>query len=140
VNLPVGYQWESGRLYYYYHLANPFLSFVERMPVAGRTRRSPKTVMSGNHDSIGRRGRVRQVLSPPMWIQVVHGGNVINERLGVRRSVAGPPDRFPPIPLVAEGRLARQVDVGRSIGHLMVLGWQRRAHLQRRLTAQMRRR
>jgi hypothetical protein len=32
INFPFGYQWENGRIYYYMHFANPFLSLVERLP------------------------------------------------------------------------------------------------------------
>jgi Putative rhamnosyl transferase len=133
LNFPLGYQWERGRLYYYVHTANPFLSFVERVPATGADG-SPITVMSGHHETVARSGRLRQVWSPPTWLQVVHGDNVINERMGVRRPSARPPARFPAIPLATDGWADRHLGVAKSVGHLAGLAWKRRERISRRLT------
>jgi hypothetical protein len=133
LNCPFGYQWADGRLYYYLHFANPFMSFVERRRVPGDAR-VPATVMSGNHEQVRRTGRLRQVWGPPMWLQVIHGGNVINELVGVRRPLRRNPNGFPAIPLTADTWVHRQVDVVSSMTHLARLAWQRRDRLRRRLT------
>ena len=69
-----------------------------------------------------------------MWLQVVHGGNVINELMGLRRPSARPPAGFPAIPLAADGWAERQLGVARSLGHLAGLAWNRRGRISRRLT------
>ncbi len=138
INFPFGYQWDSGRVYYYAHFANPFLSLVERPPPGASRRRSPMTVMSGNHDQLRGTGRLRQVWSPPMWVQVIHGGNVLNELLGVRRPSPRPPSRFPPIPLAAEQGADRQLDVARSAARLAALAWRRRERITRRIATRAR--
>lgn len=138
INFPFGYQWDSGRVYYYAQFANPFMSLVERLPRGTSGRRSPMTVLSGNHDRVGRTGRLRQVWCPPMWIQVIHGGNVINELLGVRRPSPRLPDRFPAIPLAAEPSVDRQRDVARSVARLGALAWRRRERITGRIATRIR--
>jgi hypothetical protein len=136
LNFPFGYQCVSGRLYYYVHLANPFLSFVERRDPEGHEQ-VPITVMSGNHDQVRRTKRLRQVWSPPMWLQVIHGGNVINELVGIRRPIARAPVRFSAMPIATETWAQRQLGVAGSVAHLTALAWQRRARLRQRLVARL---
>jgi len=138
INFPFGYQWDNGRIYYYLHFANPFLSLVERLPPGAIGRRSPTTVISGNHDRLGRTGRLRQVWRPPMWVQVIHADNVLNELVGVRRPSLQPPDRFPAIPLAADRSADRQLDVARSAGRLAALAWRRRERIARRIATRAR--
>jgi hypothetical protein len=96
------------------------------------------TVMAGNHDRLGGAGCLRQVWCPPMWVQVIHGGNVLNELLGVRRPSLRPPSRFPAIPLAAERGADRQLDVARSVARLAALAWRRRERIARRSTTRAR--
>jgi hypothetical protein len=95
------------------------------------------TVMSGNHYRLRGTGRLRQAWCPPMWVQVIHGGNVINELLGVRRPSLRPLNRFPAIPLAAERSAARQLDVARSAARLAALA-RRRERIARRIATRAR--
>lgn len=85
VNFPRGLQVDrSGAIYKLDYPSNPFLSLVEQR----QTGRSPLTVFgSGAHRSAGLHGPVREVMTHPMWMQVVHGSNLAN---GVRGSRTTP--------------------------------------------------
>lgn len=96
------------------------------------------TVMSGDHDQVRGTGRLRQVWCPPMWVQVIHSDNVINELLGVRRPSLRPPGRFPTIPIAVEPSGDRQLDVMRSAARLAALAWRRRERIARRIATRAR--
>jgi Putative rhamnosyl transferase len=91
VNFPIGYDWHAGRFYYRIALSNTFISLIERVPT---DRSQLRTVHCGEHTQLRRIAPVRQVLSPPIWQVTVHGGNVVNEVLGVRRLWPQPPREF----------------------------------------------
>lgn len=77
INLPLGYQLSDGRLFLRPYVASSFASLVEsadNCPV--------RTVHFIDHHLIGQHP-VRQVWSPPAWLQLVHGRNVANEVRGI---------------------------------------------------------
>jgi hypothetical protein len=82
VNLTRGLQVDrSGAVYRYDHRSNPFLSYVERR-VPGRP---PYTVYGPRgHSSVREHGAVLEVKAPPMWLQVIHDGNLSNDVRGTR--------------------------------------------------------
>jgi hypothetical protein len=90
LNFPVGVQWRAGRCYACVEASNPFISRVERRrPDSGW---APDTVFCDvDHDNLIRVFPVRQVLSPPAWLQVVHGKNVEREKRGIRWPLRRPP-------------------------------------------------
>src|SRR5437588_438920 len=71
VNFPLGYQWREGRLYYFLHRSNPFLSYVEALD-RSQEQLGIRSVWHGNHDWARRAGRLTQVWTRPMWLQVLH--------------------------------------------------------------------
>ena len=69
----------TGRLYRKIDSSNPFVSLIERVE-------GFKTVWVASHTQLASWGTIRQVDTKPMWLQVIHGRNVIN-RVGPRRRV-----------------------------------------------------
>lgn len=83
---------ESGVLHDMWHPHSPHLTLFERLDSGRR----PVTVLSGNHGFMQERYPLHVDAGPPVWVQVVHGGNVSNTVLRtdheVPRSSLG--DRF----------------------------------------------
>jgi hypothetical protein len=80
LNFLKGAQYVNGRMSTYAHPSNAFLSLIEpRVEQA-----APRTVMSVSHDIAGRAADVIQVETSPLWLQVVHGGNLLNGSSGWR--------------------------------------------------------
>jgi hypothetical protein len=78
VNLLNGAQWSKNGVSTYSHPSNAFISCVERVSAAG-----VRTVFLDGHDRLGRHGPVEQVQgTAPMWLQVVHDGNLLNGESG----------------------------------------------------------
>lgn len=88
INFPYGLQYERGWTYHRVDMSNAFISLVERSdsPIA--------TVFIDGHHLLKRHGKLKQVWAPPMWMQIVHGGNVANVVRGVR-SHSGHAKEFP---------------------------------------------
>lgn len=88
INLVNGAQYAGGKAYLRPYTKNPFLSLVESVGAA-----TPETVFVEHHYRVDERGPVRNVRTAhPMWLQVIHGGNVLNEVVGLRvpgRRIAG---------------------------------------------------
>jgi hypothetical protein len=80
LNFLNGAQYSAGRLSSYAHPSNAFLTLIEPRAV-GRT---PVTVMSVSHDVASRQASVQQVHGDPAWLQVLHGGNLVNGSSGWR--------------------------------------------------------
>lgn len=80
LNLVSGAQYAAGKAYLRPYTKNPFLTLVEK---ASDT--PPSTVFVEHHFRVDEKGPVRNVrTSHPMWLQVIHGGNVLNEIVGLR--------------------------------------------------------
>lgn len=79
VNFTVGAQYQSGRFYHRLDPSNAFISLVE--PASDEP---PRTVFLDTHNRLNRHGRIVQVHTHPMWLQMVHGRNVANVVRGVR--------------------------------------------------------
>ena len=80
INLVNGAQYADGRAYLRPYTKNPFLSLVEAAGTA-----APETVFVEHHYRVDERGPVRNIRTAhPMWLQVIHGGNVLNEIVGLR--------------------------------------------------------
>lgn len=77
LNVPRGYIWASGRVYLREHLSNPFISLVEKLD-------GFRGVLDAQHGQLSERGRIRQLTSEPLWLQVVHGKNLLNSIIGTR--------------------------------------------------------
>lgn len=79
----------SGGVYRYDYPTNPFISYVERRRVGS----APRTVLQDfRHLASREHGPVREISTAPIWLQVVHGGNLMNEIRGTRiapESIAG---------------------------------------------------
>jgi hypothetical protein len=83
VNLVNGAQYAEGKTYLRPYTKNPFSTLIEDISV-----RPPATVFVEHHYRIDDFAPVLNVrTSHPMWLQVIHGGNVLNELVGLR--VAG---------------------------------------------------
>ena len=72
------YDQEQERLYVRKHHSNPFVSLIEKTEQA-------RTVWCAPHPEMARLGRVRQLATEPMWLQVIHGRNVSNSIADARR-------------------------------------------------------
>jgi hypothetical protein len=69
-----GYRLKNGILYKHRERFNPFMSLIERITDV------PKTVLFSAHGlSIGQKYPFTHVTSSPMWIQVIHDRNKIND-------------------------------------------------------------
>lgn len=91
VDFPRGLQVDrSGATYLYDQLSSPFLTFVERR----RPDVDPSTVYAARHARARQWGPVREVSAPPMWLQVIHGTNLLNMTVGARVSPRVVNDRF----------------------------------------------
>jgi hypothetical protein len=104
INPTFGLILADGRLYRDRDNSNPFISFSE--PVS-----DCHTVLIDQHPLLARHGPVRQFSLPDAWLQVVHGGNIVN---AVRGSLISPsmvsPDALPTslsgsLPNVGLGRI-----------------------------------
>jgi hypothetical protein len=75
LNFPLGLQCDLGRglLARMHDESNPFLSRVERLDG-----RAPSTVLGMLHREVQESGLLRDVVAPPMWLQVIHDDNVTN--------------------------------------------------------------
>jgi hypothetical protein len=83
VNLVNGAQYAEGKTYLRPYTKNPFSTLIEDI-----SKRPPVTVFVEHHYRIDEFAPVINVrTSHPMWLQVIHGGNVLNELVGLR--VAG---------------------------------------------------
>jgi len=80
VNLVNGAQYCGGRFYLRPYTRNPFCTMVEHVETA-----APITVYADFHYKIDLLAPVRNVRTAhPMWLQVVHGRNILNEIVGLR--------------------------------------------------------
>lgn len=83
VNLVNGAQYAQGKTYLRPYTKNPFSTLIENI-----SKRPPATVFVEHHYRIDKFAPVMNIrTSHPMWLQVIHGGNVLNELVGLR--VAG---------------------------------------------------
>lgn len=90
INLVNGAQFAKGKLYLRPYTQNPFCSLVEEVGADG-----PETVFAAHHYRIAAHGPVRNVAtSHPMWLQVVHDGNVLNEIVGLRTGASSVAPHF----------------------------------------------
>ncbi len=90
VNFPHGLQVDrSGAVYRYRQPSSHFATMVER-----RHDGPPVTVFVGPHPLLRRHAAVREVQSPPMWVEVVHDGNLLNGVSGRRVHPDVLADRF----------------------------------------------
>ncbi len=91
IDFPRGIQIDrSGSTYLYDQLSSPFLTLVERQ----HPHATPRTVYAARHSRASAWGPVREVSAPPMWVQVIHGGNLLNMTVGKRISPQVVNERF----------------------------------------------
>ena len=82
INFQAGLQLsDNGELYHRSDPSGPFISLIER-----KTEKPINGVYMGRHDQIGEYGPIRQVVTHPMWLQMVHGLNIGNALRGIRAS------------------------------------------------------
>lgn len=75
-----GYELAQGRLYWRIFPRSPFASLLEPAVLM----RAPETVLATEHEQVDALAPVISLGAPPAWIQVVHGGNVLNRVRGIR--------------------------------------------------------
>jgi putative rhamnosyltransferase len=78
VEFPVGIQLFRGHLYTVYWPSNPFLSLIEKVEEGNRF----TTVCCVRHDQVRTAGRVRSLIRPPQWLQLLHDDNLGNTLRG----------------------------------------------------------
>lgn len=116
INLVDGSQLGGGWVCRRPYTSNPFISLVE--PV--HPGRPVETVYVDQHDHLSAHGRISNLrTSHPMWMQIVHGGNIANELVGLRirpSSLAPYFDQDLPVdPPWTKLRVAQIVDVVRIV-------------------------
>jgi Putative rhamnosyl transferase len=77
INFREGIALQEGRLYTAADDSNPFTSLVEQAATA-------ETIWAAPHTELAARFPLRQVITDPCWLQVVHGENVANRIKGKR--------------------------------------------------------
>jgi len=87
---PFGLQSFRGQLYNVYWPSNPFLSLIEKVRDDG----SFTTVLCIAHDKMRLSNQVRDIHTAPQWLQVIHGGNLLNSLRGWPRLSSGQPSQF----------------------------------------------
>jgi len=91
VDFPRGVQIDrGGSTYLYDQLSSPFLTLVE----ARRPGVVPRTVYTARHARAREWGPLREVNAAPMWVQVIHGTNLLNMTVGARISPRAVNERF----------------------------------------------
>lgn len=75
-----GFQMAGDRVYATRDPSSPFLSLVERR----HDHRAPATAFCAEHRRAAERFPVRQLRGPAMWLQSVHGANLVNSITGIR--------------------------------------------------------
>ncbi|WP_234086646.1 glycosyltransferase [Azonexus sp. R2A61] len=75
-------------LYEYWDHSNPFSSMVEPFGL------DAVTIWGVQHTELSQLGQVQHISGTPMWLQVVHGGNVSNRVRGTRVRINAYDDRF----------------------------------------------
>lgn len=82
INFPSGLQLtDGGELFHRVDVSNPFVSLIER-------RDEGQGVYHIRHDHALTFGKIRQVKSRPMWLQMIHDRNLGNQAHGVRANPA----------------------------------------------------
>jgi hypothetical protein len=91
VDFPRGVQIDrSGSVYLYDQLSSPFLTLIEKRDPGAW----PQTVYAARHARARESGPLREVNAPPMWVQVIHGTNLLNIVVGPRISPKVVNERF----------------------------------------------
>jgi len=83
VNYAWGYALKGEEIALFRNNCNPFISLIERTDLAGGF----LTVWATNHKLIGKVADVRDVITDPMWAQVVHERNLLNRFIGDRMPI-----------------------------------------------------
>jgi hypothetical protein len=80
VNLVNGAQYSKRKVYLRPYTQNPFCSLIEEI-----SNKAPATVFISHHYAIQDYAPVRNVATKhPMWLQIIHEGNLLNEVVGLR--------------------------------------------------------
>lgn len=81
INFTRGYVWHNSKVYLTHQKSNPFISLVENAS-------DFRTIYCGvAHTQYFTVAPVREVMIPPLWLQVVHETNISNTVQGVRRPI-----------------------------------------------------
>jgi hypothetical protein len=80
-----GYVYHDRKIYLMKYLENPFVSLVER--IRGLKIDGFKTAICVRHTELTAAGNVKQIITQPYWLQVVHERNVSNRVRGLRQPI-----------------------------------------------------
>jgi hypothetical protein len=80
-----GYVLDTGKLYAFKYVNNPFTSLVER--IKSTSVNEIRTILCGEHSQLSALGNIKQIETDSTWLQVVHGKNVSNRIRGVRQPI-----------------------------------------------------
>jgi hypothetical protein len=75
-----GYELKGSRLYWRIFPRSPFASLLEPIGAAAEL----QTILNADHEDVDALAPVTVLGAPPAWIQVIHGGNVLNRVRGLR--------------------------------------------------------
>lgn len=114
-----GYVFKDKKLYLFFYKSNPFISLFEKINELSDFR----TVLCVKHTEIYSLGKVLEIHTPPGWLQVVHGRNVLNRTRGVRHPITAISENFKlniPIPTQKEGFVSFFFDYAVSLVKLPI--------------------
>jgi hypothetical protein len=97
VNFPYGIQYELGFVYHRLDMSNAFITHVERAD------KPVRTVFKDGHHLLKNHGKIRQIWTSPMWMQIVHESNIANKVRGVRSNPAKARDFATSLPINSAG-------------------------------------
>jgi hypothetical protein len=110
---PVGYQTAGGKYYLRLDPRGPFVSLLENTEHG-----EPRTVLSLSHRDITNSYSSSYLISRPMWLQVVHGDNLVNSINGIRVPIS--PERRFGISRPQAPSAESIFDIGREVGKSFV--------------------
>lgn len=131
INFPSGAQYADGKVYRRADPLSPFLAFVEP------AKPDLSTVFITRHDRASDVAPVRQIATHPMWMAVIHGGNLVQQVSGVRVSPGPVLQHFGLNVPVRDGRVGLAADfmaTAARIGLKALSSPSRRARLWRIIT------
>jgi hypothetical protein len=80
-----GYVLDTGKLYSFKYVNNPFISLVEK--IGSSSANDFKTILCGEHSQLSTLGNIKRIDTDAVWLQVVHGKNISNRIRGIRQPI-----------------------------------------------------
>ena len=99
INFTYGFVWNNHNVYLSRQKSNPFISLIESV-------HKYRTVWCENHVTLSSLGSIKQLVTQPAWLQVIHKWNVCNEIQGLLQPSTDLNERFSINPIGLESETA----------------------------------